>query len=228
MCSPAGAPGGNVLSFKPAQMLFNSSKQPDVGLWGWYVSPCLRQQSRSCFLCNFGEGAACVCSKTLHYTQSFQYFFYSLSLFSSPAFISHWPTVAYTHARAYNSAYIALEFQLLAQSFCHGRKAQSASEDSDWKGRIKLVSHSLDLWLFECLAGTLGYMRAVCRQTALTNLQQMPTAARAAGHCQCMRRPWMPPNKYFSPSCMPLENPRQLGWFFCMMAAAQPGSEAMC
>lgn len=106
-------------------------------------------------------------------------------------------------------------------------KAQSASEDLDWKGRVELVSRSLHLRVFlERLAGTLGYVREVCRQTALTSLQQMPTAARAAGHCQYARRPWMPPNEKLSPSCTPLEAPRQLGWFFCVMAAAQPGSEA--
>ena len=180
-------------------MLLNSSQQPDVGLWGWYVPPCLRQQNRSCFLCTSGEAAECVCPKTLHYAHSFQCFFCSLSFFSSPAFVSHWPAVSHTQAQAYHSAYIALCFEFLAQSFCHGQKAQNTSEDLDWKGGIKLVSHSLDLWLFECLASTLGYMRAVCMQRALTNLQQMPMTTRAAGLCQCMRRPWMPPSKNISP-----------------------------
>lgn len=153
--------------------------------------------------------------------------FCSLSLFSSPAFISHWPVVAHNHASAYDIAYMAVEFELLAWSFCYGRKAQSTSEDLDWKWEIKLILHSLDQWLFVCLAGTLGYMGAVCKQAALTNLQQMPTAARAAGHCQCMGRPWTPPNnENFSASCMPLEDPCQFGWFFCMMAAAQTGSKA--
>lgn len=82
--------------------------------------------------------------------------FCSLSLFSSPAFISHWPVVAHTHTSAYDTAYIALEFELLAQSFCCGQKTQSTSEDLDWKEEIKLPLHSLDQWLFVCLVGTLG------------------------------------------------------------------------
>lgn len=206
-------------------MLFNSNKEPDMGLCGCYVSPRLWQQNYSRFHCTFGEGAASIHTKTLHYAQSFQYSFCSPSLPSSPAFVSHWPTAGYTHAQAYNSVYIALEYQLLTQSFCRGQKAQSSSEDLEWKGGIKLALHSLYLW-FECLASTLGYVREVCRQAAWTNLQQMPRAAQAAGHCQCMGRLWMPPS--FSPSCMPLEDPCQLGWFFCVMAAAQPGSEATC
>lgn len=84
------------------------------------MSPCLRQQSRSCFLRTFGEGAAGVCPETLHYAQSFEYFF----LFPFPTPLSpREPPVAYTPAQPSSSADVALEFQLLAQSFCRGRKS---------------------------------------------------------------------------------------------------------
>lgn len=83
------------------------------------MSPRLRQQSRGCLLRTFGEGAAGVCPETLHYAQSFEDF----SLFPFPVPLSPGePPVAYTPAQPSSSADVALEFQLLAQSFCRGRK----------------------------------------------------------------------------------------------------------
>lgn len=198
MCSPARAPGGNVLSFKPSQMLFNSSEQPDGKLWGWYVSPVSPAAMLQLLPQHLWRGSSMCLPQNIALSTVLSVIFLFLFPFLIPCLC--FPLTQPRH-RLTTVCTSPWKFSFWLKSFCHGWKARSASEDLGWKGRIKLVLHSLHLWLFECLAGTLVCMRVVCRQTGLTNLQQMPTAVGAAGYCQCMRRHWMLPNKNFSPSC---------------------------
>lgn len=142
--------------------------------------PYLQQQS-----CSFGEATACFCAKTLQII----YF-----LFPFPFLI---PCLCFPLTHSQLLPHAGLQ-QCLR---CPGVSASgsvllplSESTKCIWGFGLKMRNQAslfLDLWLLECLTDTLGLMRVTCRQTALTNLQQMPRAegqldiASAWGNAEC-------------------------------------------